>query len=146
MMAERVGRCRGGTPPPDREPGAPQRFEHRGMGHHSSREVRLLADAIERIRSAEAQAEDRVTRARAEANQVIAEARQLYDRMLDEMRKEVREAERGLLEDARSSAEGEAEKVRSESGVAVDGVKKGAEDRVETAVAKVLDSISAAAR
>jgi len=65
--------------------------------------------------------------------------------MLDKMRKEVREAERGLLEDARSSAEGEAEKIRSESGVAVDGVKKGAEDRVEAAVAKVLDSISAAA-
>lgn len=105
----------------------------------------MVAEAIERIRSAERDAEQLERAARAQGKALIAEAHAAAERSLDETRKAGWEEERVLRAAAAKEAEGEAEALITESRSSVENVRASAERRVENGIKRVLELITAAA-
>lgn len=105
----------------------------------------MVAEAIERIRNAEQEAEALARAARAQAKALIADAHDAAERSLDEGRKAGWEEEKALRAAAASEAEGEAEKLIAESRSSVESVRGSAEQHVEDGIKRVLELITASA-
>ena len=116
-----------------------------GVRCHGPVEGAVVAEAIERIRSAERDAEELERSARAQGKALIAEAHAAAERSLDETRKAGWEEEGVLKAAAAKEAEGEAEKLIAESRSSVESVRTSAERRVEDGIKKVLELITATA-
>ena len=116
-----------------------------GVRHHGPVEGAVVAEAIERIRSAEQDAEELERAARAQGKALIAEAHAAAERSLDETRKAAWEEEGVLRAAAAKEAEGEAEKFIAESKSSVESVRASAARRVEDGIKKVLELITATA-
>ena len=122
----------------DRRPGG-------GARHHGPLEGAVVAEAIERIRSAEQEAEELGRAARAQGKALGANAHGAAERSLDDARKAGWEEEKTLRAAAAREAEGEAEKLIAESRSSVQSVRASAEQRVEDGIKKVLELITATA-
>lgn len=109
------------------------------------KEDAVVADAIERIKEAEARADEARRQGRAEKKRAVAEAHEASEKLLDETRRAAREAEREAVESARAEAEREAERIAAEGRERVEMVRTAAEANVEAGVVKVLSSITAEA-
>jgi len=111
--------------------------------HEAVKEDAVVADAIERIRAAEKQAEQARREGRAERKRVIVEAHEAADRLLEETRRTAREAEQSAVASARSEAEEHAERIVSDGTARTESVRSSAEARIEAGVAKVMAAITA---
>ena len=105
----------------------------------------MVSEAIERITSAEKESEEALRRARGDSKKLVAEAHEQSEHMLDTTRKQARDEERSLVEKSRADAEAEAEGIVGESRTGVEQVRASAGGKVAAGVAKVLESITAAA-
>ncbi|MCK4409237.1 MAG: hypothetical protein KAW67_04085 [Candidatus Eisenbacteria sp.] len=105
----------------------------------------MVAEAIERIRNAEREAEELERAARTQGKALIADAHDAAERSLDQARKTGWEEEKELRAAAASEAEGEAKKLIAESRSSVESVRASAEQRVEDGIKRVLELITAAA-
>ena len=105
----------------------------------------VVSEAIDRIRSAEQDAEERERAARVRGKALIAGAHDAAERLLDETRKTAWEEEKTLRAVAAKEAEVEAEKLIAESRSGVESVRAGAEQRVEAGIKKVLEFITGGA-
>ncbi len=105
----------------------------------------VVSEAIERIRSAEQEAEELERAARAQGKALIADAQDAAERLLDEARKAGWAEEKTLRAAAAKEAEVEAERLIAESRVSVEGVRTSATQRVEAGIKKVLEVVTAGA-
>ena len=119
----------------------------RGWAHGRIEQVEgaLVSEAIERIRNAEREAEETARAAHAKGKSLIADAHDAAERALDEMRKAAREEEKQLRATAVKEAEAQAADLVSESRSSVEGVRTGAEQRVEAGIKIVLELVTAGA-
>lgn len=105
----------------------------------------VVAEAIERIRNAEREAEELERAARAQGKALIADAHDAAESSLEQARKAAWEEEKVLRAAAAKEAEGEARKLIEESKSSVESVRASAEQRVEDGIKKVLELIMAGA-
>jgi vacuolar-type H+-ATPase subunit H len=103
----------------------------------------VVAEAIQRVKDAEREAEDVERAARAEGKKLVAEAHESTERLLDEMRSAAWEEEKTLKASAAKEAEAEAARLLKKSKAGVESVRSGAEARVAAGVKKVLEVITA---
>jgi vacuolar-type H+-ATPase subunit H len=115
------------------------------VGASGQWEVLVVAEAIEKIRSGEVEAEEIERAARAEHKATVAAAHDEAERLIEETRKAAREEERALKAKAAKEAEAEAETLVAESRAGVAGVKASAEQRVEDGIRTVLNLVIAGA-
>lgn len=121
------------------------RSSRRRARHHGPVEDAVVAEAIERIRNAEREAEELERAARAQGKALIADAHDAAESSLEQARKAAWEEEKVLLAAAAKEAEGEARKLIEESKSSVESVRASAEQRVEDGIKRVLELIMAGA-
>ncbi len=121
------------------------RSYRRRARHYGPVEDAVVAEAIERIRSAERDAEELERAARAQGKALIAEAHAAAERSLDETRRLGWEEEKVLRSAAAKEAEREAEKLIAENRSSVESVRASAERRVEDGINRVIELITATA-
>ncbi|MBN2565085.1 MAG: hypothetical protein JXB46_05190 [Candidatus Eisenbacteria bacterium] len=105
----------------------------------------MVAEAMKRIRDAESAAAEERRRARATHKKAIADAHGAAEQKFNDMRQAARDEEKNLIEEASRTAQAEAEKLVEQSGADVERVRADGEARVESAIEKVMEAMTARA-